>query len=314
MSGSGGTEPLAKRQNGGASITDTQWAWLFIVPCLLGLVVFTYLPTLASLLLSFHYWNLLGQPEWVGLDNYRQILVDPLFWKSFVTTWIFVIAIAGLQTIGGLLLAVWLNRLSVARGFFRASFFVPFITPMIGVSLVWGWMYDSNHGMLNQLLHGLSVLQNNESIAWLQDPHTALFAVILLQVWKSVGYNMIIFLAGLQGIPEEVYESAELDGASPISKFKSITLPLITPMLFFVSVISLINAFQAFDGVYLLTQGGPQHSTDIMVYWMFKNAFELYKVGPASAIAFVIFIIILVLTLLQWQLRKKWVLYEEDIR
>ena len=125
---------------------------------------------------------------------------------------------------------------------------------------------------------------------------------------------MVLFLAGLQAIPESLYESAEMDGASPISKFQSITLPMITPMLFFVSVISLINAFQAFDSVYLLTQGGPSHHTDFMVYWMDRNAFELYRVGPASAIAFVIFIIVLALTLIQWRLRKKWVLYEEDVR
>lgn len=295
------------------NFTDRQWAWIFIAPCLLGLLIFTYIPTIASLGLSFSYWNLLGSPEFVGLDNYRAILVDPLFWKTFLNTWIFVIAVALLQVAGGLLMAVWLNRLVVGKAFFRAAFFVPFITPMVGVALVWGWMYDTNHGILNWLLHGLGVLPANEAIAWLQDPRTALFSVILLQVWKAVGYNMVIFLAGLQAIPDSVYESAELDGASPLDVFRRITLPMMTPMLFFVSIVSLINAFQAFDSVYLLTQGGPRHSTEILVYWMFKNAFEFYKIGPASAIAFVIFMVILILTVVQWQLRKKWVLYEEDV-
>ena len=164
-------EPLAKRKNGGAPLNDTQWAWVFIAPCLLGLLVFTYLPSLASFLLSFHYWNLLGAPQWVGLANYRQIFTDPLFWNAFLTTWIFVIAVAGVQAIGGLFLAVWLNRMVVAKAFFRASFFVPFITPMVGVALVWGWLYDSDHGMLNELLQWLGILGPRETIAWLQDPH-----------------------------------------------------------------------------------------------------------------------------------------------
>lgn len=287
------------------NLSDKQWAWVFIAPCLLGLLIFTYIPTLASLGLSFSYWNLLGTPEFVGLDNYNEILSDPLFWKSFANTWVFVIATAVLQLVGGLLMAVWLNRLLVGKAFFRTAFFVPFITPMVSVALVWGWMYDTNHGMLNWLLH--------TNIAWLQDPKTALFSVILLQVWKAMGYNMVIFLAGLQGIPESIYESAELDGANPLKVFTRITIPMITPMIFFVSIVSIINAFQAFDSVYLLTQGGPQHSTDIMVYWMFKNAFEFYKIGPASAIAFVIFSIILALTLIQWQTRKRWVLYEDEV-
>jgi multiple sugar transport system permease protein len=183
---------------------------------------------------------------------------------------------------------------------------------MVSVTLVWGWIYDPQFGVLNWLLKGLGsgfgLFQ--EPIAWLYDPKTAMAAVILLRVWKNVGYNMILFLAGLQAIPQDLYESASLDGATGRQAFWRITLPMITPTLFFVLMITLINAFQVFDAVYLLTQGGPDHATEVMVYWMFKNAFEFYKIGPASAIAYILFVMILLLTLIQWQLRKRWVLHE----
>lgn len=289
--------------------SETRWAMVFILPCLLGLLVFTYLPIFSSLGLSFTYWNLLGTPQWVGLENYRQVLEDPLFWKAFGNTWLFVGISAVLEVVLGLGLAVMLNGLVRGQAFFRTAYFLPFITPMVSIALVWGWIYDPQFGVLNWMLKGLGVM--HEPIAWLYDTKTALLAVILLKVWKSVGYNMVIFMAGLQGIPQELYESASLDGATPARTFWRITLPMITPTLFFVLVITLISAFQVFDPIYLLTQGGPEHSTDVLVYWMFKNAFEFYKVGPASAIAYILFLIILVLTVVQWQLRKRWVLHEE---
>lgn len=289
--------------------SEARWALLFILPCLLGLLVFTYLPIFSSLGLSFTYWNLLGTPQWVGLENYRQVLADPLFWKAFTNTWLFVGVSAVLEVVLGLGLAVMLNGLVRGQAFFRTTYFLPFITPVVSIALVWGWIYDPQFGVLNWMLKGLGLL--GEPIAWLYDTKTALLAVILLKVWKSVGYNMVIFMAGLQGIPQELYESASLDGASPSRTFWRITLPMITPTLFFVLIITLIGAFQVFDPIYLLTQGGPEHSTDVLVYWMFKNAFEFYKVGPASAIAYILFLIILVLTVVQWQLRKRWVLHED---
>jgi multiple sugar transport system permease protein len=296
---------------------EIKWAWIFILPCLLGLLAFTYLPSVASFLLSFTYWNLLGTPEWVGLENYQQVLSDPLFWKTFGNTWIFVLwsAVAGVAL--GLILAVMLNRLVVSRfqnigSMLRTAYFLPFITPVVSVALVWGWIYDPQYGILNAALQQLRLI--GEPVAWLFNPQTALGAVIALHVWKTVGYNMVIFLAGLQAIPEDVYESANLDGASPWATFFRITLPMVSPTLFFVTMISFVNAFQVFDSVYLLTQGGPEHSTELMVYWMFKNAFEYYKIGPASAIAYILFLLILALTLIQWNLRKRWVLYEEETR
>jgi multiple sugar transport system permease protein len=292
------------------SKSEIRWAWLFLLPCLLGLLIFTYLPVMASFGLSFSYWNLLGIPKFVGLDNYANVLNDPLFWKSFTTTWVFVIVSGLLELALSLLLAVWLNRAIKGQSFFRTTYFLPFITPMVSVSLVWGWLYDPSYGLINWLLQQAHLI--GKPIPWLYDPKTALWAVMILRVWKDIGYNIVIFLAGLQTVSPSLYESANLDGATGWQTFWKVTLPMITPTLFFVGIMTLINGFQAFDSVYLLTQGGPEHSTELLVYWMFKNAFEFYKIGPASAIAYILFVVILLLTLGQWQLRKRWVLYEDE--
>ncbi len=292
------------------SASETRWAWIFLAPCLLGLIIFTYLPVFASLGLSFSYWNLLGTPRFIGLENYATVLNDALFWKSFGTTCWFVALSGILELAISLVLAVWLNRAVRGQSFFRTAYFLPFITPMVSVALVWGWLYDPSYGMFNWLLQQAHLI--GKPIPWLYDPQTALWAVIILRVWKDIGYNIVIFLAGLQAVPPSLYESANLDGASGWRTFWLVTLPMITPTLFFVGVMTLINGFQAFDSVYLLTQGGPEHSTELLVYWMFKNAFEFYKIGPASAIAYILFIVILLLTLVQWQLRKRWVLYEDE--
>ncbi len=292
------------------SASDIRWAWIFLAPCLLGLLIFTYIPVLASFGLSFSYWNLLGTPRFVGLDNYLAVLNDALFWKSFGITCFFVLVSGILEVAIALVLAVWLNRAIFGQAFFRTAYFLPFITPMVSVALVWGWLYDPSYGILNWLLQQAHLIQ--KPVPWLYDPNTALWAVMVLRVWKDIGYNIVIFLAGLQAVSPSLYESAELDGAGPWRTFWQVTLPMITPTLFFVAVMAFINGFQAFDTVYLLTQGGPEHSTELLVYWMFKNAFEFYKIGPASAIAYILFVVILALTVTQWQLRKRWVLYEDE--
>lgn len=292
------------------SASETRWAWFFLLPCLLGLLIFTYLPVIASSGLSFSYWNLLGIPRFVGVENYVTVLNDPLFWKSFTTTWVFVIVSGFLELALSLLLAVWLNRAIRGQTFFRTAYFLPFITPMVSVALVWGWLYDPSYGLINWILQQIQVI--DKPIPWLYDTKTALWAVMILRIWKDIGYNIVIFLAGLQTVSPSLYESANLDGATGWQTFWRVTLPMITPTLFFVGIMTLINGFQSFDSVYLLTQGGPEHSTELLVYWMFKNAFEFYKIGPASAIAYILFMVILLLTLGQWQLRKRWVLYEDE--
>jgi multiple sugar transport system permease protein len=290
--------------------SPTFWAYVFIAPVMLGLLVFTYLPTVASFLLSFCYWNLLGAPQWVGWENYQRLLAEPSFAKVALNTGLFVVVSTIAKIVVGLGLAVLLQAVVRGKTFFRTAYFLPYITPMIGVSLVWGWLYDPQAGLFNSVLQALHLI--NAPVAWLYTPQTAMAAVLLLEVWKSVGYTMVLFLAGLQAIPESVYESARIDGASPWQAFWRVTLPMVSPTLFFVSLISIIQSLQAFDSIYLLTQGGPEQSTAVAVYWVYKNAFEFYRVGPASALAYVLFVVILVLTLVQWRLRKRWVLHEAD--
>jgi multiple sugar transport system permease protein len=290
--------------------SETRWAWLFIAPCLLGLLLFTYLPILGSFGLSFAYWNLLGMPRFVGLDNYQHVLGMPLFWQSLCTTISFVCVTGVLEVLLGLGLAVLLDQVKAFKSVLQAAYFLPFVTPMVSVAMVWGWLYDPSYGLINWVLSQLHLIQT--PVPWLYSEQTALWAVIILGVWKSVGYNMIIFLSGLQAVSPTLYEASELDGCGVWSKFWSVTLPLISPTVFFVTTMSMIQGFQVFDSVYLLTQGGPAHHTELLVYWMFKNAFEYYKVGEASAIAYMLFVLILLLTLIQWGVRKYWVLYEDN--
>lgn len=286
-----------------------RWLWpvVFIGPALSGLLVLTWVPVLMSLALSFCRWDLLGTPQFVGLTNYQALLGDPLFWQTLKNTLVFVTGSVSLEITLALSLALMLNRAVKGVGLFRTLFFLPVVTPMVSVALVWGWLYDPQHGGLNALL-GLCGIK---PIAWLFDTHWAMPAIILLRVWKEVGYTMLLLLAGLQAIPTHLLESAALDGANGLKRLVYVTLPMLSPTLFFVLTVCLINAFQAFDSVYLLTQGGPQHSTQVLVFWVFQNAFQFYKVGPASAMAYVLFLLVLGITVVQWQLRKRWVLYED---
>lgn len=297
-----------KRPKASVSPYAWWWGWLFVGPCVLGLLVFTYIPVLGSLALSFCRWNLLGAPVWVGPTNYLNLLQDPVFWKTMTTTGTFVLASVVLEVSLALGLALLLNQTLRGIGLFRMLYFLPVVSPMVSVALVWGWLLDPQYGGITALVMALG----GPRIAWLFDPAWALWAVVMIRVWKDVGYPMLILLAGLQAIPQDLYESARIDGASWWHQLTTVTLPMLSPTLFFVLTVSMIQSFQSFDVVYLLTEGGPAQSTQLLVYSLFKHAFQFYKVGPASAMAYVLFLIILSLTALQWHLRKRWVLYESD--
>lgn len=289
----------------------------FILPSLLGLITLTYLPTLASAGLSFTRWDLLGSPQWVGLSNYTHLFSDPLFYQVMGTTSLFVIFVALGEIVLATVLAVWVNGLTRTNArlqrWFQTLFFLPVIAPLISVSLVWGWFYDPAQGLLNALLqasHLLTLLNDGKPIAWLYQPSTVLGALIVMQIWKNVGYAFLIVLAGLQTIPSEVLQAARLDGTTSWQRFWYITLPLLTPTLFFLVTVTLINSFQTFDSIYLLTQGGPNHASNVMVHWLFQQAFQWFNVGQACALAVCLFVIILALTLIQWRIRKQWVFNE----
>ena len=276
--------------------------WLFILPALVGIFIFIIIPVVCSFGLSFAKWDLLNPIQFVGLDNYREIFSEQLFFKILINTIVFALATSILGVIIPLVLASILNTKIRGAEFYKTAYFLPFITPMIVIGVVWEWIFDPNIGFLNHLLH--------MHINWLYDPHFAMPALIIVSVWKLIGYNMIIFLSALSGISQSMFEAAKIDGANSYQTFKNVTVPLLSPTIFFVVIITAISSFQVFDLIYLMTQGGPLDSTNVLVYAIYKNAFEYFNVGKASAIAYVLFVIILVLTLAQWSLRKKLVYNE----
>jgi multiple sugar transport system permease protein len=288
-------------------LKDSFWALLMLFPALSGILIFTLIPVIGSFIISMCRWNLISPPVFTGMDNYITLLSDKLFYDVLLTTLIYAISVVILSIIIPLVLAVALNQKIKGLTLFRTSYFLPVITPMIVAAIIWSWIFDPNNGLLNYFLCSIGI--ENPPL-WLFDKDWALPAIIIVSVWKNIGYNMVIFLAGLQGIPCSLYEASDIDGATGIKKLWYVTIPLLTPTIFFVCIMTTISSFQVFDLIYLMTQGGPENSTMVIVYWLFNNAFEFFQVGYASSIAYVLFIIILILTLVQWKLRKKWVMYE----
>ncbi len=285
-------------------VNNTQMsALIFLLPALLGTLIFIVIPVICSFGLSFAQWDLLNPIKFVGLENYRTIFHDGLFYKILGNTIVFALSTSILGVIIPIVLASILNTKIRGSEFFKSAYFLPFITPMVVVGVVWAWIFDPNIGLLNQVLH----LHLN----WLYDSKLAMPALIMVSVWKLIGYNMIIFLSSLSAISQSLFEAAKIDGANSFQIFKNVTIPMLSPTIFFVVIITAISSFQVFDLIYLMTQGGPFDSTNVLVYAIYKNAFEYFNVGKASAIAYVLFVIILVLTLIQWSLRKKLVYNEK---
>ena len=249
-------------------------------------------------------WDLINKAQFVGLKNYQSIFTAPLFGKILLNTFVYAISTSIFAVIIPLVLACILNSKIRGSEFFKTAYFLPFITPMIVISVVWQWIFDPNIGILNYLL--------KLHINWLYDTHFAMPALIIVSVWKLIGYNMIIFLSGLSAVNHSIFESAKIDGANAFDTFRFVTVPLLSPTIFFVVIITCISSFQVFDLIYMMTQGGPLDSTNVLVYAIYKNAFEYFKVGQASAIAYILFVIILALAMFQWQLRKKLVYNEVE--
>lgn len=278
-------------------------AWLFILPAILGTFIFIIIPVCCSFGLSFSSWDLLNPVRFVGFDNYKELFSSSLFYKILCNTVVFALSTSFLGVIIPLALASILNSKIRGSEFFKSAYFLPFITPMVVVGIVWTWIFDPNIGLLNQVL--------KIHINWLYDSSYAMSALIIVSVWKLIGYNMIIFLSSFSALSESIFEAAKIDGAGAWDTFWQVTVPMLSPTIFFVVIITAISSFQVFDLIYLMTEGGPFDSTNVLVYSIYKNAFEYFNVGRASAIAYVLFFIILVLTLIQWGLRKKLVYNEQ---
>ena len=282
-------------------------AWFFLAPALLLIFVFFFLPVAASLVLSVTDFDLYGiadpaNTRFVGLRNYSRLLQTPDFWNALRNTFYFAF-VGGPLTIAVALSAALLlsSKLVRFKGFFRTIYFTPFVTTLVAVAIVWRYLYHTRYGLFNYALSYVGI----GPIDWLGDPHWAMPAIILMAVWKSFGYNMLIFIAGLQSIPEELYDAAEIDGAGAFRRFFSITLPMLMPTLVFVSVVTMIDYFQLFAEPYVMTQGGPLRSTTSVVLLMYEEGFRWWRMGYAAAIAFVLFVVILIATLLQFRLQKE---------
>jgi len=286
---------------------ETKVAWLFLAPSFVGFLVFVFGAVVFSLLLSFMDWDMLTAPKFVGLSNYIRLFTnDATFLLVLKNTVVFVLGTVPSRVIMGLLLALALVKRIPLRSFFRATIFFPVIVPTVAAAMVWRWIFNADFGLLNDLLYRLGVSNLPQ---WLADPKWAMVAIIILSVWKDVGFSAVLFMAGLQGIPEVLYEAAKIDGASRFQIFWKITLPLLSPTMFFVIVINVISSFQVFDQAYVLTGGGPGNATNTLVYYIYNNAFQWFKMGYASAIAWILFAIIFLVTFIQFKYQKRWVYY-----
>lgn len=272
---------------------------IFLLPAAVGTIVFIAIPVFFSFFLSFCDWDLLSDITFVGFSNYKELLQSSEFALILKNTFVFSLSTTIIAIIIPLVLAACLNSKIRGAEFFKTAYFLPFVTPMIVIAIVWEWIFDPNFGLLNHIL--------KLHINWLYDTKTAMLALILVSAWKLIGYNMVIFLSGFSTINQSLYEAAKIDGANPAKTFFKITLPLLSPTVFFVAIITTISSFQVFDLIYLMTQGGPLNSTNVLVYWIYKNSFEFFNIGEASAGAYILFLIIFVLTYMQWIMRKKWV-------
>lgn len=284
---------------------EAGWALFFLAPSLLGFLLFTAGPTLASLVLSFASWDLIGSPRFVGLQNYREILRDAIFARVALNTITYSGGVVPLLVVVSLALALALNAPFKGRTFFRTAFFLPVVSSTVAVAMVWRWIY-APFGAINTVLVALGL----PAVGWLTTTEWAMPSVILMSVWQSMGYSMVVFLAGLQSIPQHLYDAAAVDGATGWRRFRYITLPLLSPTTFFVVVMAVISTFQVFGQVYMLTGGGPAFATSTIVYYIYERAFLALHMGYASALAWVLFAAIFGLTLIQLRLQRTWVTYE----
>ncbi|MFO7880927.1 MAG: sugar ABC transporter permease [Kosmotogaceae bacterium] len=282
-------------------------AWIFLIPTLLGLFVFRLGPIFFSLIMSFTRWNILTTPRWIGLTNYKELFSDPVFGQILGNTIIFsTIYVSGVMVFG-LLLAVLVNTKVKGISFFRAAYFVPVVTSAVAIGIIWNWILSPKYGLVNNILENYL---NITGPSWLGSKNLALIVVSLVQMWKMTGYYMVLFLAGLQSIPRVYYEAATIDGASRWDKFWKITLPLLSPTTFFVLIISVIDSFRNFEIIYTMTQGGPSNATNTLVYSVYVNGFVFYRMGYASAIAYILLAFVGAITILNFLAKKYWVKYQ----
>lgn len=285
------------------------WGYAFILPSMLIIIAFKLIPLIVGLGISFTDWNLLSSPEFIGLQNYARLFIDPTAPVVFKNTFYYSLLSVPLNLVISLLLAVALNQKIKGLSFFRTAFYIPVVTASVAVSAIWVWLL-SDFGMINQFLNAIGL----NSINFLQDTRYALTSITIVDVWKNLGFNVVIFLAALQDVPVDLRDAANVDGANARGVFRHVTLPLISPSIFFTAVMGVIGSLQAFDLVFNMSmrhEGGPARATSTIGFYIWQNAFKYSRMGYAAALSFALMALLLVLTIIQWRMRRKWVYGEE---
>ncbi len=280
--------------------------YIFILLAMIGLFVFRLGPIAFAAVMSFTDWSMFGSPKWTGIGNYIDFATDPTFWLIIRNTILFSLIFVPIILFVSLILAVLLNSGVKGTTTFRAMYFAPVITSTVAVAIVWRWIFGADVGMVNFLLRTVGV---KHPPSWLSDRRFSLFVVAFVFAWKRVGYYMIIYLAGLQDIPHNLYEAAKIDGAGNFKVFSKITLPLITPTMFFVLIMSLIDSYKNFDIIYVMTRGGPGTSSTTLSYYIYQHAFELFQMGPAASLSMVLLMIVGSIAFLNFMYKSRWVKY-----
>jgi len=290
-------------------MVETIKGYLFIAPNLLGFLIFTLIPVILSLILCFSKWSVvegLKGIKFIGFDNFENLLTDELFTASVKNNFVFTLISVPISVGLALILAIILNKMVYLKNLLRAMFFIPYVTNVVAICLVWMMLFQPTYGPINGFLRSVGI--ENPPL-WLSSEKLALLVIAFVHIWMFTGYNMVIYLSGLQAIPVELLEAGQIDGATGFKRFIYITLPLLSPTTFFILITGLINSFKVFAPVNLMTQGGPGTSTTVLVYYIYLTGFRFFKMGYASAIAWVLFVIVFIITLIQWHGQKKWVNY-----
>lgn len=276
-------------------------AYLFIAPTMILFTIFTVIPVFMALYLSFTNYDVISRMDWVGMANYKRLLNDALYWRTFGNVIYFAVLYVPANIIISLLFALLLNRKVRGVPIFRTMYYIPTLTSAVAASTVWLWLLNPEYGLINQLLGYIGIT----GPAWLDQTNTAMISIVMVTLWQSVGANMVIYLAGLNGVPEHLYESAKLDGASSRQCFFYITWPGLRPTTFFVTTLTMIGALQLFDQAFVLTQGGPANTTKTVVYQIYNQGFNLVQMGYASAQAFILAVAILLFAIINMRLNKE---------
>ncbi len=285
---------------------QTVLGYLCLLPTFAYAAVFLVFPVIYSLVLSFQRWRLYGNQEWVGFDNYRRIFTDSVFWLSLKNAGFYAVIFVPLSIIIALLVAILLNQKIRGMNFYRTAYFVPVVSSTVAVAVVWSFLFDTHYGLVNEWLSRIGLGR----VGWLTDPDVAMFSVIIFSIWKSLGSNVVVYLAALQGVPQQLYEAAEIDGAGRWGRFRYITLPMVSPTTFFMLIMGLIGALQVFEQIMIMTGGGPMRATYVVYIYMYDYAFRYSEMGYASAVGYIMAIIIFVLTVVNMKVSGKFVHYE----